>query len=295
MCGLTGFLCGRGVRLPRGPRELATGMAARLAHRGPDGAGAWSDDAAGVALGHRRLAIVDLSPEGHQPMASPSGRFVTVVQRRDLQLRRAARASWRPSAPRSGAHRTPRSCSPPSSRWGLEAALQPARRHVRLRPLGPRATRRCTWRATGSARSRSTTAASGGLAVRLRAQGAPRHPGFAGRGRPRRAGPLSALRLRSGAPLDLRAASASCRPAAFSRLAPAMGSTPASLRAADRLLVGADVAASGQAAPFAGTDDEATDELERPARATRCAGAWSPTCRSGRSSRAASTRRRSSP
>ncbi|MEK6302020.1 MAG: asparagine synthase (glutamine-hydrolyzing) [Acidobacteriota bacterium] len=50
-------------------------MIATLSHRGPDDEGYWHDSEAGVTLGHRRLAIVDLSPEGHQPMASPSGRF----------------------------------------------------------------------------------------------------------------------------------------------------------------------------------------------------------------------------
>lgn len=53
-------------------------MARAIAHRGPDDEGAWADGAAGVALGHRRLSIVDLSREGHQPMVSQSGRFVVV-------------------------------------------------------------------------------------------------------------------------------------------------------------------------------------------------------------------------
>ena len=73
----------------------AGAMADALAHRGPDGSGTWADPAAGIALGHRRLAIVDLSPTGHQPMQSRCGRFVLSYNgevynhtelRRDLQV-----------------------------------------------------------------------------------------------------------------------------------------------------------------------------------------------------------------
>jgi asparagine synthase (glutamine-hydrolysing) len=55
---------------------LARKMASVLAHRGPDDEGAWADENAGIALAHRRLSIVDLSPAGHQPMHSHCGRYV---------------------------------------------------------------------------------------------------------------------------------------------------------------------------------------------------------------------------
>ena len=53
-------------------------MGAVLAHRGPDDSGTFHDGAAGIGLAFRRLSILDLSPEGHQPMFSASGRFVIV-------------------------------------------------------------------------------------------------------------------------------------------------------------------------------------------------------------------------
>src|SRR5215212_992183 len=74
MCGLAGFL---GGRLAAGERRAAVGaMMDRIVHRGPDDSGEWLDDASGVAIGFRRLSIVDLSPAGHQPMLSASGRYV---------------------------------------------------------------------------------------------------------------------------------------------------------------------------------------------------------------------------
>jgi asparagine synthase (glutamine-hydrolysing) len=77
MCGFAGFLTATPFA-PEALLEHAQRMAATLVHRGPDDGGAWADAASGVALGFRRLAILDLSPNGHQPMHSPSGRFTAV-------------------------------------------------------------------------------------------------------------------------------------------------------------------------------------------------------------------------
>src|SRR5262249_23715630 len=77
MCGITGIFT-----TTRGTADELVGatehMSTALAHRGPDDHGVWSDPDAGVALGFRRLSIIDLSPEGHQPMASASGRYTLI-------------------------------------------------------------------------------------------------------------------------------------------------------------------------------------------------------------------------
>src|SRR5229473_4484994 len=78
MCGIAGFL----DTTPRHSMETLHSTARRMGeairHRGPDDAGSWVDPAAGIALAHRRLSIIDLSPAGHQPMLSGSGRYVIV-------------------------------------------------------------------------------------------------------------------------------------------------------------------------------------------------------------------------
>lgn len=71
MCGITGFW---GGACPTA--AIAESMACRIEYRGPDDAGVWFDVSAGLALAHRRLSIIDLSPAGHQPMLSPCKRYV---------------------------------------------------------------------------------------------------------------------------------------------------------------------------------------------------------------------------
>jgi asparagine synthase (glutamine-hydrolysing) len=77
MCGFAGLLTRAGSTRDE-LAEHADRMIAPIVHRGPDDDGIWADERAGVAFGFRRLAIIDLSPHGRQPMASPSGRFVAV-------------------------------------------------------------------------------------------------------------------------------------------------------------------------------------------------------------------------
>lgn len=78
MCAIAGFMAiGRGRGDLPSPGVLDR-MTDALAHRGPDSRGTWYDETRGVGLGHRRLAIRDLSPTGAQPMTSSCGRFVMV-------------------------------------------------------------------------------------------------------------------------------------------------------------------------------------------------------------------------
>ena len=76
MCGFAGFLGGKFGKEDAG--GVAEKMAQTLLHRGPDDAGIWVENDGQMAMGFRRLSILDLSPAGHQPMASRTGRYVMV-------------------------------------------------------------------------------------------------------------------------------------------------------------------------------------------------------------------------
>jgi asparagine synthase (glutamine-hydrolysing) len=79
MCGIAGlFVRPDAAGTPPGLQAVAGQMGAALRHRGPDDDGIWTEVSAGIALGFRRLAILDLSATGHQPMVSHSGRYVLV-------------------------------------------------------------------------------------------------------------------------------------------------------------------------------------------------------------------------
>lgn len=123
MCGLTGLWCAP-VRPGEKLRRIVTGMAATLRHRGPDASGVWLDDAAAVALGHRRLAILDLSPAGAQPMHSASRRFVIVFNGEiynHLDLRKALEAENR--SPIWRGHADTETLLAAIEAWGLREAL----------------------------------------------------------------------------------------------------------------------------------------------------------------------------
>ncbi len=101
MCGLAGFLADKNLE---DADNLLRCMAGSIIHRGPDAGGYWYDEAKGIGLAHRRLSILDLSEAGSQPMHSPSDRFVMVFNgeiynhldlRADLNALPKAKIAWR--------------------------------------------------------------------------------------------------------------------------------------------------------------------------------------------------------
>jgi len=119
MCGIAGLLSKKPVS-----EALLRRMASSLVHRGPDDQGHWSDADAGIGLAHRRLSIIDLSPHGHQPMASASERFMLsyngeIYNHSELRAELNERNSginWR-------GHSDTETLVEAIDAWGLEAAL----------------------------------------------------------------------------------------------------------------------------------------------------------------------------
>ena len=78
MCGISGFFETERQRDRMAIQAAGQAMTGAIASRGPDDEGSWQDPDLPLFLGHRRLSIIDLSADGHQPMPSESGRFVMV-------------------------------------------------------------------------------------------------------------------------------------------------------------------------------------------------------------------------
>lgn len=123
MCGFAGLITPYTEKL----NERVEHMLAPLFHRGPDDQGVWTDAAVGVGLGHRRLAIIDLSVHGHQPMHSTSGRYVIIFNgeiynfaalRKDIEAAGGC-LDWR-------GHSDTEVLLAAFELWGIEGALQRA-------------------------------------------------------------------------------------------------------------------------------------------------------------------------
>ncbi|MFP6744228.1 MAG: asparagine synthase (glutamine-hydrolyzing), partial [Alphaproteobacteria bacterium] len=122
MCGIAGFLDPRASTSADALTATVETMAASLNHRGPDDHGSWVDGEAGIALGFRRLAIIDLSPAGHQPMVSSCGRYVLVYNGEiynAAELRRELESAGRTFRGHCDAEVLVEACGA----WGLAATL----------------------------------------------------------------------------------------------------------------------------------------------------------------------------
>jgi asparagine synthase (glutamine-hydrolysing) len=119
MCGIAGVLSSGRID-PLAVRR----MTATLHHRGPDDEGIWLDPETGIALGHRRLSIIDLSAAGHEPMVSQSGRYVLtfngeIYDHADLRAELESKGSkgWR-------GHSDTETLLEAIAVWGLKEALR---------------------------------------------------------------------------------------------------------------------------------------------------------------------------
>jgi asparagine synthase (glutamine-hydrolysing) len=127
MCGFAGFLGTSASCAQEEPHALLKRMTDAIIHRGPDDSGHWCDGEQGIGLGHRRLSIVDLSPAGHQPMRSPSSRYVIVFNGEiynHLSLRDALESSGRGAAWRG--HSDTETLLAGFDAWGIQGTLERA-------------------------------------------------------------------------------------------------------------------------------------------------------------------------
>ena len=209
MCGICGLVSLDGAA--PSTRASSHAMNETLVHRGPDSAGSFAEG----SVGARRAAAVDHRPRGRRPAGRQRGRpHPGRPERRDLQLRRAARAAGARRAHGSRRTATPRcwcTCTRSAGRRSSRSCAACSRSRCGTGSSGA-----WCWRGTGSGSSRSTTASTDGDAVvRLGAEGAAAPAGLLARDRPRRARGLPRLQLDPGAADDLpRGAQAAARPPA---------------------------------------------------------------------------------
>lgn len=122
MCGIAGAIAPGRRHDDEALHALGRAMGDAIAHRGPDDAGTWVDAAAGLVLSHRRLSILDLSPEGHQPMVSADGRW-TLAFNGEIYNHAALRAELSALGHAFRGHSDTEVLLAAIAQWGVEAAL----------------------------------------------------------------------------------------------------------------------------------------------------------------------------
>jgi asparagine synthase (glutamine-hydrolysing) len=123
MCGICGFLDIARSLSQEALEDLSLRMAAAMAHRGPDEGTSWSDPRAGVAFGHRRLAVIDLTPTGRQPMTSRCGSYTIALNGEIYNYRKLRGELEGEGVPFRGSSDT-EVVLEGIARWGVEKTLQ---------------------------------------------------------------------------------------------------------------------------------------------------------------------------
>lgn len=123
MCGICGFINTNQNYNTKSYDSIINKMNTSLFHRGPDDNGTWIDIDSGVALGHQRLAILDLSVEGKQPMASPGGRYV-ITYNGEIYNHYAIRTILAAKGYSFRGHSDTEVMLAAFEEWGLEAAVK---------------------------------------------------------------------------------------------------------------------------------------------------------------------------
>ncbi len=123
MCGIAGFLDTSRSSSSEQLTLIARRMATSLRHRGPEDEGVWVDPTTGIAFGHRRLSIIDLSPMGHQPMHSASGRYV-ITFNGEIYNFKALRQELEQLGETFRGHSDTEIMLAAIARWGVEASLK---------------------------------------------------------------------------------------------------------------------------------------------------------------------------
>ncbi|TNJ66709.1 asparagine synthase (glutamine-hydrolyzing) [Paenibacillus hemerocallicola] len=127
MCGIAGFFERSGTRSGDEMVTEIVNMTEKIIHRGPNSSGFWVDPDIGLAMGHRRLSIMDLSAEGHQPMHSQSGRYIIVFNGEIYnykKIREALETECPDAVAKLRGHSDTEIMLLCIERWGLERAIQ---------------------------------------------------------------------------------------------------------------------------------------------------------------------------
>ncbi len=178
MCGIAGMIDWRAATSEDALRAIGEAMNESLLHRGPDGGAVWTDAAGGAMLAQRRLAIIDLSPGGAQPMLSADRRFVITFNGEIYnyrEIRSELAAAGRALRSDSDTEVLLEACA----LWGVAAAVERTIGMFAFGAMGPHDADAVAGARPARHQADVLRGAAGPPAVRLAAQGVPRRAGLA--------------------------------------------------------------------------------------------------------------------